>query len=78
MKSWKVTGPDIRSRCGFYSIIMSNWSVQVDHLAEHFRKGEIMVAWRGDWGFEAPVLKMVENFIPLCMLPLNPMAHQVN
>ncbi|EXL40796.1 hypothetical protein FOCG_16740 [Fusarium oxysporum f. sp. radicis-lycopersici 26381] len=64
MKSWKVTGLDIRSRCGFCGIVMSNWSVRVDHLAEHFRKGEIMAAWRGDWGFEAPVLKMVENFIP--------------
>ncbi|KAJ4029378.1 hypothetical protein NW761_013983 [Fusarium oxysporum] len=64
MKSWKVTGPDIRSRCGFCGIVMSNWSVRVDHLAEHFRKGETMAAWRGDWGFEAPVLKMVENFIP--------------
>lgn len=73
MKSWKVTGPDIRSRCGFCGIVMSNWSVRVDHLAEHFRKGETMAAWRGDWGFEAPVLKMVENFIPPCMLP--PKSH---
>ncbi|EMT74449.1 Homeobox protein 4 [Fusarium odoratissimum] len=64
MKSWKVTGPDIRSRCGFCGIVMSNWSARVDHLAEHFRNGNTMAAWRGDWGFEAPVLKMVENFIP--------------
>ncbi|KAI7758752.1 hypothetical protein LZL87_012258 [Fusarium oxysporum] len=64
MKSWKVTGPDIRSRCGFCGIVMSDWSARVDHLAEHFRKGETMAAWRGDWGFEAPVLKMVENCIP--------------
>jgi len=72
MKSWKVTGPDIRSRCGFCGIVMSNWSARVDHLAEHFRNGDTMAAWRGDWGFEAPVLKMVENFIPPCMQPPNP------
>ncbi|KAF5237574.1 hypothetical protein FANTH_10765 [Fusarium anthophilum] len=64
MKSWKVTGPDIRSRCGFCGIAMSNWSDRVDHLGEHFRKGATMASWRGDWGFEPPVLKMVENFIP--------------
>ncbi|KAF5624299.1 homeobox 4 [Fusarium sp. NRRL 25303] len=64
MKSWKVTGPDIRSRCGFCGITMPNWSTRVDHLAEHFRKGVTMASWRGDWGFDAPVLKMVENFIP--------------
>ncbi|KAF5677444.1 homeobox 4 [Fusarium circinatum] len=64
MKSWKVTGPDIRSRCGFCGIVMPNWSTRVDHLAEHFRKGDTMASWRGDWGFDVPVLKMVENFIP--------------
>ncbi|KAG5813946.1 hypothetical protein H9Q71_003487 [Fusarium xylarioides] len=64
MRSWKVTGPDIRSRCGFCGITMSNWPTRVDHLAEHFRKGDTMALWRGDWGFDAPVLKMVENFIP--------------
>ncbi|KAG9500714.1 hypothetical protein J7337_006393 [Fusarium musae] len=64
MKSWKVTGPDIRSRCGFCGIAMSSWSIRVDHLAEHFRKGDTMASWRGDWGFDPPVLKMVENFIP--------------
>ncbi|CVK87866.1 uncharacterized protein FMAN_05310 [Fusarium mangiferae] len=69
MKSWKVTGPDIRSRCGFCGITMPNWSTRVDHLAEHFRKGVTMASWRGDWGFDAPVLKMVENFIPPCKPP---------
>ncbi|KAF5708559.1 homeobox 4 [Fusarium mundagurra] len=69
MNSWKVTGPDIRSRCGFCGIAMSSWSIRVDHLAEHFRKGDTMASWRGDWGFDPPVLKMVENFIPPCKLP---------
>ncbi|KAF4960826.1 hypothetical protein FGADI_659 [Fusarium gaditjirri] len=64
MKSWKVTGPDIRSRCGFCGIVMHSWSARVDHLAEHFRQGDTMAAWRGDWGFDADVLKMVENFVP--------------
>ncbi|KLP10160.1 unnamed protein product [Fusarium fujikuroi] len=71
MKSWKVTGPDIRSRCGFCGIAMSSWSIRVDHLAEHFRKGITMASWRGDWGFEPPVLKMVENFIPPYLIDID-------
>ncbi|EEY14747.1 conserved hypothetical protein [Verticillium alfalfae VaMs.102] len=64
MKTWKVATPEIRSRCGFCGIIMDNWSIRVDHLAEHFKMGNTMADWKGDWGFEAPVLDMVENSIP--------------
>jgi hypothetical protein len=42
----------------------------VDHLAEHFKTGKSMADWEGDWGFEAPVLAMVENSVPPCMQPL--------
>jgi hypothetical protein len=70
MKSWKVATPEIRSRCGFCGIVMDTWTIRVDHLAEHFKTGKTMAEWKGDWGFDAPVLDMVENSIPPCMRPL--------
>jgi hypothetical protein len=70
MKSWKVAAPEIRSRCGFCGIILDTWTTRVDHLAEHFKTGKSMADWQGDWGFEAPVLAMVENSVPPCMQPL--------
>lgn len=70
MKSWKIATPEIRSRCGFCGIVMDSWTIRVDHLAEHFKTGYSMADWKGDWGFEVPVLDMVENSIPPCMRPL--------
>ncbi len=67
MEPWKVASPEIRSRCGFCGIVMDTWTIRVDHLAEHFKTGYSMADWKGDWGFEAPVLEMVENSIPPCM-----------
>lgn len=64
MKAWKVTTPEIRSRCGFCGIVMDTWTLRVDHLAEHFKTGYSMADWKGDWGFDVPVLDMVENSIP--------------
>lgn len=66
MEPWKVSTPEIRSRCGFCGIVMDTWTIRVDHLAEHFKTGNTMADWKGDWGFEAPVLDMVENSIPPC------------
>lgn len=71
MKPWKVATPEIRSRCGFCGIVMDSWTIRVDHLAEHFKTGYSMADWKGDWGFEVPVLDMVENSIPPCRPPLN-------
>ena len=72
MEQWKATTPEIRSRCGFCPAVMDTWSIRVDHLAEHFKKGKSMRDWQGDWGFDAPVLDMVENSIPpcMCLLPV--------
>ncbi|KAL2015427.1 hypothetical protein VTK56DRAFT_5505 [Thermocarpiscus australiensis] len=64
MEQWKVTTPEIRSRCGFCGIILDTWSIRVDHIAEHFKKGKSMADWKGGWGFDAPVMDMVENSIP--------------
>lgn len=66
METWKVATPEIRSRCGFCGIIMDSWSFRVDHLAEHFKGGKSMADWKGDWGFETPVLDLVENGMPPC------------
>ena len=72
MEQWKATTPEIRSRCGFCPAVMDTWSIRVDHLAEHFKKGKSMKDWQGDWGFDAPVMDMVENSIPpcMCLLPV--------
>lgn len=67
MEQWKATTPEIRSRCGFCSAVMDTWSIRVDHLAKHFKEGKSMADWKGDWGFDAPVLDMVENSMPPCM-----------
>jgi hypothetical protein len=72
MEQWKATTPEIRSRCGFCDAILDTWSVRVDHLAEHFKKGKSMADWKGGWGFEAPVLDMVENSIPPCKFFFTP------
>ncbi|KAI0419204.1 hypothetical protein F5X98DRAFT_335534 [Xylaria grammica] len=64
MDKWRVTSPAIRSRCGFCGVVLDSWTVRVDHLAEHFKTGNTMADWKGDWGFDAPVLEMVENSIP--------------
>ncbi|KAJ2905490.1 Homeobox protein 4 [Zalerion maritima] len=64
MDPWKIATPEIRSRCGFCGIVMDSWTFRVDHLAEHFKTGCSMADWKGDWGFDAPVMDMLENCIP--------------
>ncbi|KAI0525862.1 hypothetical protein F5B22DRAFT_588078 [Xylaria bambusicola] len=64
MDKWRVTSPAIRSRCGFCGVVLDSWTARVDHLAEHFKTGNTMADWKGDWGFDTPVLEMVENSIP--------------
>ncbi|KAF0640988.1 hypothetical protein FPSE5266_03297 [Fusarium pseudograminearum] len=64
MEDWKVKHQDIRSRCGFCDINMTTWSERARHLAEHFNEGMTMADWKGNWGFDAPTLDMVENSMP--------------
>ncbi|KAI0132860.1 C2H2 type zinc finger-containing protein [Xylariales sp. AK1849] len=84
MDVWRVSSPEIRSRCGFCGTVLDSWSIRVDHLAEHFKTGNTMADWKGDWGFDAPVLEMVENSIPPYLIhdernsPLPYMASQSN
>lgn len=64
LSRWKVAAPDIRSRCGFCGVSMENWGFRVDHLADHFKSGNTMADWNGDWGFDTDVLARLENSIP--------------
>ncbi|KAI0535038.1 hypothetical protein GGR58DRAFT_515665 [Xylaria digitata] len=64
MERWKCEGQEVRSRCGFCGLIMSDWTERCDHIADHFKTGETLSSWQGDWGFEPHVLEMVENAIP--------------
>ncbi|VTO85370.1 unnamed protein product [Fusarium graminearum] len=64
MEDWKVKHEDILSRCGFCDIRMMTWSERARHLAEHFKEGMTMADWKGNWGFDAVTLDMVENSMP--------------
>ncbi|KAK1469126.1 hypothetical protein CMEL01_00893 [Colletotrichum melonis] len=63
-KIWKITIPEIESRCGFCGASLDTWGVRADHLADHFKMGSDMASWKGDWGFNDAVLDMVENSVP--------------
>jgi hypothetical protein len=66
MESWKIAAPQVRSRCGLCGLTMETWPARVDHLAEHFKGGRTMADWKGSWGFESDVQKLVENGTPPC------------
>ena len=72
MKEWKVQMPDIKSQCGFCGARLANWAERTEHLAEHFKMGKTMADWKGDWGFDDAVIKLVENAILPCKIFLNP------
>lgn len=61
MKSWMIPMPDIKSRCGFCSLVMDTWIERTDHLGDHFKAGATMADWKGDWGFENAVVQMVSE-----------------
>ncbi|KAH7146901.1 hypothetical protein B0J13DRAFT_584352 [Dactylonectria estremocensis] len=56
LSRWKVAGSEIRLRCGFCGVSMETWGFRADHLADHFKSGNTMADWKGDWGFETDVL----------------------
>ncbi|EEQ84156.2 homeobox and C2H2 transcription factor [Blastomyces dermatitidis ER-3] len=64
MESWRSATTEIRSRCGFCSAIFNTWKDRVDHLSIHFKAGNDMSQWKGDWGFEPSVQRLVENGMP--------------
>jgi hypothetical protein len=64
MDQWKSTISEIISRCGFCGITFYTWKDRVDHVAAHYKGGNQISQWRGDWGFEPHVQKLVENAMP--------------
>lgn len=81
MDSWKIAAPRIRSRCGFCGLVVDTWAARTDHIADHFKSGKTMANWRGSWGFDEAIKKLVEDGIPPCKLfhPLwrtRPCSHQ--
>ncbi|KAL7929208.1 hypothetical protein V8C35DRAFT_200658 [Trichoderma chlorosporum] len=64
MNNWKVATPAVQSRCGFCGILLYSWDARVDHLAQHFKNGKSMADWKGDWGFQGEILRVVENGMP--------------
>ncbi|GKU15972.1 unnamed protein product [Fusarium langsethiae] len=64
MDEWKVMTEEIRSRCGFCGVGLTTWASRVDHLADHFKAGNTMEHWKGDWGFEAKIIDRIDNAMP--------------
>jgi Homeobox KN domain len=64
MDQWRSTTTEIKSRCGFCHANFVTWKDRIDHLAQHFKNGADMSQWKGDWGFEPYVQRLVENSIP--------------
>ncbi|KAL7949773.1 hypothetical protein V8C42DRAFT_311909 [Trichoderma barbatum] len=64
INDWRVATPPVLSRCGFCGILLDSWDLRVGHLAQHFKNGKSMADWKGDWGFQGEILKIVENGMP--------------
>ncbi|KAE8365969.1 hypothetical protein BDV27DRAFT_144016 [Aspergillus caelatus] len=64
MEQWRDSLTVIKSRCGFCEARFETWPERVDHVADHFKKGADMIQWKGCWGFEPHVTKLVENAMP--------------
>jgi hypothetical protein len=64
MERWRDSVTRIVSRCGFCDARFCTWQERVDHLAHHFKTGADMKQWKGCWGFDPDVEKLVENAMP--------------
>ncbi|KAF4127025.1 Homeobox domain [Geosmithia morbida] len=68
LAQWKMDTPTIRSVCGFCSTSLDSWEARADHLAEHFKMGNTMADWKGDWGFEPHILARLEDSLAPYMI----------
>lgn len=68
LDSWRISFPELNSRCGFCSSTFTTWDARVDHLAEHFKTGADMSQWTGNWGFDPEVERQVRNAMPAWVL----------
>ncbi|KAB8202012.1 hypothetical protein BDV34DRAFT_228739 [Aspergillus parasiticus] len=63
LDAWRLTRGDIRSRCGFCGLELSNWALRTNHLAGHFKGGFRMEQWEGDWGLDAEISRLLRNAV---------------
>ena len=64
MDSWKCSITHLNSRCGFCSQTFTVWQERVDHIAKHFRNGELMKDWKGCRGLDLAVAAQVTKAMP--------------
>lgn len=65
---WRVSLPNLHSRCGFCNSNFTTWDERADHLAEHFKSGADMSQWTGNWGFDPEIELQVRNAMPAWLL----------
>ncbi|PLB46484.1 hypothetical protein P170DRAFT_498350 [Aspergillus steynii IBT 23096] len=64
MDNWRDSTTRLISRCGFCATTFETWEERVEHIADHFKRGADMNQWKGEWGFEPDVQRLVENAMP--------------
>ncbi|KAI9043108.1 uncharacterized protein KD926_004611 [Aspergillus affinis] len=64
MDEWQESTPRLVSRCGFCDANFETWEERTEHIANHFKAGADMNQWKGEWGFEPDVQRLVENAMP--------------
>ncbi|KAK4038394.1 homeobox and C2H2 transcription factor [Parachaetomium inaequale] len=52
VEACRVVTNEVQSRCGFCQLVIPTWAARADHLAEHFKNGQRMADWSGDWGLD--------------------------
>jgi hypothetical protein len=63
VEACRVVTDGVQSRCGFCQQVLSTWAARADHLAEHFKHGQRMADWSGDWGLDPSYRTMLRNAI---------------
>ncbi|KAK4044668.1 homeobox and C2H2 transcription factor [Parachaetomium inaequale] len=64
VEACRTVTDEVQSRCGFCQLVMPTWAARADHLAEHFKNGQRMADWSGDWGFDPMYQVMLRHTIP--------------
>ncbi|KAL2127072.1 hypothetical protein VTI74DRAFT_11375 [Chaetomium olivicolor] len=63
VEACRIVSNEVQSRCGFCQLVMPTWAARADHLAEHFKNGQRMADWSGDWGFDPLYQAMLRDAI---------------
>lgn len=65
---WRVSLPNLHSRCGFCNSKFTTWDERAGHLAEHFKSGADMSQWIGNWSFDPDIELRVRNAMSAWLL----------